>query len=423
MSDADPDRAARRSLRRHRAVATLLLLLMAALTIGAHFLPPGRWSDLLEAAARAGFVGGIADWFAVTALFRHPLGLPIPHTAIIPREKARLGAALGRFVSRHVLAEQEIGRLLTRFDTASLLRTVLTDTKVVRPLAQALAGYVPRVLATVEDGRGRRLMTRLVPRLIGGANAGRVAARALRALVEGGQHQAMLSFTLDKLREALRDREADLRALIEGRVREQGGRLVGWALGATVATRILNTVNTEFDRMGPDASPVRDAFDEWVRHEIERMEQDPARAAEIGRAFRRLLGHPTVQAWGWDVWGRLRAALEADAMQPDGRVAMVLENAFRNLGDVVATDAPTQARVQRMMEQVLHGLLPAAQPQIAAFIGDVVAGWDTKTITERLELRVGRDLQYVRMNGTIVGFLVGGLAYAALLAAFGARGF
>lgn len=415
----DPDRAARRALARHRAIATGLLVLMAALTLGTFYLPRGYWTDLLQAAAKAGFVGGIADWFAVTALFRHPLGLPIPHTAIIPREKARLGAALGRFVSRHVLAEQEVHRFLARFDVGDLLRTILTGDRVVRPLAQALAGYVPRVLATVEDGRARRLMARLLPRLIGGAGTGRVVARALRTLVEGGRHQEVLSFTLEKLRETMRDKELELRAMIEERVREQGGRLVGWALGATIATRILTFANAEFDRMEGGGSALRDAFDEWVRREIDRIERDPERAAEIGRGLRRLLSHESVQAWGWDVWARLRAALEADTQRPEGRVATVLETALRNLGALIATDAAARGRVQQATEQLLRGLLPAAQPQIAGFIADVVGSWDTATITERLELRVGKDLQYVRMNGTIVGFLVGGAAYAALLAIFG----
>ena len=116
MSEVDPDAPARRSLARHRAFATFLLVVMAALTIGSFYLPKGYWTDLLQASAKAGFVGGIADWFAVTALFRHPLGLPIPHTAIIPREKLRLGQALGRFLVRHVVTEAEVNRLLGRLD-------------------------------------------------------------------------------------------------------------------------------------------------------------------------------------------------------------------------------------------------------------------------------------------------------------------
>jgi uncharacterized membrane-anchored protein YjiN (DUF445 family) len=419
MTELDPDLLARRSLRRHRAVATGLLLFMAALTIACYALPHAYWADVLQASAKAGFVGGIADWFAVTALFRHPLGLPIPHTAIIPQQKVRLGQALGRFVSRHVLTEAEIGRLMGQFDIGDFVRLLLTDEAVVAPLARALAGYLPRILASVEDGRARRVLARLMPRMVGGPEAGRVVARALRGLVDSGRHQEVLGFVLDKLREGMIAKEDVLRGMIEERVREQGGRLVGWALGATIATRVLASVNAEMERMGPGSSELRDAFDVWVRREITLMEEDPARAAEMGRALRRVMSHETVQAWAWDIWSRLRVALEADAARPEGRTVSLLEAAIGNLGDLIATDEGARLRVHRTAERLIRGLLPLAQTRISDFIADVVASWDTATITDRLELRVGKDLQYVRMNGTLVGFVVGGAAYAALRAVFG----
>jgi uncharacterized membrane-anchored protein YjiN (DUF445 family) len=419
MTGPDPDAPARRSLARHRAFATFLLLVMAALTVGSFYLPHGYWTDLLQASAKAGFVGGIADWFAVTALFRHPLGLPIPHTAIIPREKLRLGQALGRFLVRHVVTEAEVNRLLGRLDVAAFLRAILTNEEVAKPLARTLAGYLPRILASVEDGRARRMLNRLLPRLVGGAAGGRVVARAMRGLVEGGRHQEVLGFILAKLRVAMLEKEGSLKRLIEERVRDQGGRLVGWALGASIAGRVLSTVNAEMDKMDPDNSELGAAFDEWVRREIDLMEQDPARAADLGRAIRRVIGHETVQAWTWDVWARLRGALEADAAKPDGHTEALLVGAVHNLGDMLANDPVAAARVQRLAERAVARLIPAAQTQMADFVAGVVASWDTQTLTDRIELRVGRDLQYVRMNGTLVGFLVGGVAFAALSAVFG----
>ncbi len=392
---------------------------MAALTIGSFYLRHSYWADLLQASAKAGFVGGIADWFAVTALFRHPLGLPIPHTAIIPNEKVRLGQALGRFFARHVVTEEEVSRLLGRLDVGDLARNLLTSEEVVQPLARTLAGYLPRILATVEDGRARRMLGRIIPRMMGGPEAGRVLASALRGMVEGGRHQEVLGFILGKLRVGMLEKEEQLRRMIEERVRDQGGRLVGWALGASIATRVLATVNSEMDKMNPDGSEVRDAFDHWVRREITLMEEDPARAAEMGRAIRRVIAHDTVQDWTWDVWSRLRGALEADAANPGGHTASVVEAAVRNMGEMLATDPRASARLQRAAERMVTRLLPSAQTQISSFIADVVASWDTKTLTERIELRVGRDLQYVRMNGTLVGFLVGGIAYAVLIAIFG----
>jgi uncharacterized membrane-anchored protein YjiN (DUF445 family) len=303
------------------------------------------------------------------------------------------------------------------------VRALLTNDEVVKPLARTLAGYLPRILATVEDGRARRVLGRLLPRMVGGPAAGRVVARALRGLVEGGRHQEALGFILNKLRAGMLEKEDQLRRMIEERVRDQGGRLMGWALGASIATRVLATVNAEMDNMDPEGSELRAAFDEWVRREIRLMEEDPQRAAELGRAIRRVLGHQTVQAWSWDVWSRLRLALEADAARPGGHTEALLEGAVRNLGEMLASDPAARARVQRAAERLVGKLLPAAQTQIADFISDVVASWDTATLTDRIELRVGRDLQYVRMNGTLVGFLVGGAAYAALIALFGHAAF
>ena len=157
-----------------------------------------------------------------------------------------------------------------------------------------------------------------------------------------------------------------------------------------------------------------------MRREITRLEEDPARAAEVGAAIRRMVAHETVQAWLWDVWARLRMALEADAARPTGRTVAYIEGALANLGAMLEADPAAHASAcMSRLEAVVGSLLPAAQTRLSDFIAQVVANWDTDTIVERLELRVGKDLQYVRVNGTLVGFLVGGLLYWVLLATFG----
>ncbi len=423
MSLFDPDRLARRSLARHRAFATGLLVLMAVLTLASYAMPAGWATDLLQAAAKAGFVGGIADWFAITALFRHPLGLPIPHTAIIPAQKERLGRALGRFVATHVFTEAELRRTLARIDMADILRRFFADPKASRPAAEALAGMLPRLLATIEDGRARRLLARLIPRILGGRGASAVVARALHGLLEGGRHQDVLSFILNQFRVLLAAKEEQLRGVIAERVREQGGRIVGWALGAQVARRVLTALNGELDKIGPDGSELRDAFDLWMRAEIARMESDPERAAEVGRAIRQVVAHETVQAWIWDIWSRMRLAMEADAARPGGHTVAFIESALLNIGNLLESDQGVRARLQAAAEVIVVSVLPSAQASLSSFIGDVVANWDTATLVDRVELRVGKDLQYVRVNGTVVGFLVGGLLYAVLKAVFGVVSF
>jgi len=411
----DPDAALRRQLSINRAFATGLLLLMAALAITGYLLPLNTWTGLLRDSAKAGFIGGVADWFAVTALFRHPLGLPIPHTAILPAQKERLGAALGRFIANHVFTEADVRKFLGNLDSPGILHRFLADSASTEPAAQALASMLPKLLASIEDGRARRLLARLLPRLIGGRAAGVVVARALAGLVEGGRHQEVFSFILNQLKETLLAREEVLRDAIKERVKEQGGRLVGWAIGATVARRVMTAVNAELERIGPDSSEMRDAFDEWVRREIEKLETDPMRAAELGRAMQNVLAHDTVKAWAWDVWSRLRTALEQDAKKPHGRTVAVIEGALASLGESLATDESSRARVNNAVQTAVLKILPAAQAELATFIARVITTWDAATITDKLELRVGKDLQYIRINGTLVGFLLGAAIYGALL--------
>jgi uncharacterized membrane-anchored protein YjiN (DUF445 family) len=415
----DPEAPLRRALTRQRALATGLLAGMGGLMLGTYAMPPGYWTDLLQAAAKAGVVGGLADWFAVTALFRHPLGLPIPHTAIIPAQKERLGQGLGRFVANHVFTEAEVKRVMGRLDLASILRGFLSDPVASRPAAEAIAATLPRALATLEDGRARRLLSRLLPRMVSGPAGARILARVLRTLVEGGRHQQVFDLAVGQIRGLLMQKEDQLRLAIEGKVREEGGMFVRWVAGAWVARRILSAINETLARVEPDDSDLRAAFDTWLRGEIERLETDPERIAQVGRALRGALAHPTVAAWLGDVWERLKSALAADAANPNGRTVALIEGAFANAGTVLAEDAAARARLDRLAQGVLVALLPTARQQIAGFIAGVVRGWDTQQVVDRIELRVGRDLQYVRMNGTLVGFLVGGALFALLTAIFG----
>ncbi len=413
----DPDAGLRAALRKHKFFASFLLLLMAALAIAGYALPLTPATSLLRDAAKAGFIGGVADWFAVTALFRHPLGLPIPHTAILPAQKARLGAALGRFVANHVFTEADIRKLLVNLDSPALFRRFLADPAATRPLALALAGMLPRLLASIEDGRARRLLARLLPRLIGGRAAGVVVARALAGLVAGERHQEAFSFILTQLKETLAAREDVLTAAIKERVAQQGGKLVGWAVGATIAKRVLAAVNQELEHVSPNSSEMREAFDEWVHNEIARLETDPERAAELGSALRGVLAHDTVKAWAWDVWARMRRALEQDAANPHGRSVAVIEDALSNLAETLERDITAKTRVNEAVAALVLRALPAAQAEGAGFIGRVVGAWDASTITEKLELRVGKDLQYIRVNGTLVGFFLGAAINLLCLAA------
>jgi uncharacterized membrane-anchored protein YjiN (DUF445 family) len=415
----DPEAALRRNLSRYRAFASGLLVVMGALMLGAYWMPPGYATDLLQAAAKAGLVGGLADWFAVTALFRRPMGLPIPHTAIIPQQKERLGRGLGRFVANHVFTEAEMRRVMARIDVASILRRVLEDPANTRPAAEAMAASLPRVLLSVEDGRARKLLGRILPRIVSGPAAARMLARLLRTLMAGGQHQQVFGLALTQIRLVLSAKEDSLRDAIQARVRAEGGALMGWLAGAAVARRILSSINQELEKIEPDDSDLRAAFETWLLAEIDKLEHDPERAATIGRAMREAMTHPTVNIWLMDVWDRLKAALANDAARTDGRTVALVSGLLGNLGALLEQDENARARVNATVESLLRGLLPGAQDRLSGFIAEVVGNWDTATVVDKIELRVGRDLQFVRVNGTLVGFLAGGALYALLHAVFG----
>ncbi|MBC7432357.1 MAG: DUF445 domain-containing protein [Rubritepida sp.] len=415
----DHDVELRANLRRHRGFATLLLLLMAALTLLAYALPIGWGADLLAASAKAGLVGGLADWFAVTALFRHPLGIPIPHTAIIPAQKERLGRGLGRFVANQVFTEAELQRVLRDLDLSAILRGFLNDPVATRPAARALARMLPRLLTTLEDGRARKLLGRLLPRMAGSPGAAPVVARALRALLASGRHQAVFDVAIAQLKTVLVAKEDDLKQAIAARVRDEGGALVGWIGGAYTARKILALINAELEKVEPADSALRQGFEAWIEAEITRLETDPERAVALGRAIRGALQHPAVERWLGDVWTRLRNALADDAANPNGRTVALLEAAFANAGTLLSEDPGARDRLNQGLQSILLALLPTAQARIESFIGGVVGSWNTAEITDKIELRVGRDLQFVRINGTLVGFVAGGALFLALQAMFG----
>ena len=415
----DPEDELRQALRRQRAIATGLLAGMGGLLVGTYAMPPGYWTELLQASAKAGVVGGIADWFAVTALFRHPLGLPIPHTAIIPNQKERLGAGLGRFVANHVFTEDEVRRVIARLDLARILRDFLADPEAVKPAARALAGVMPRVVRTLEDGRAKRLLTRLIPRMAGGPGAAQLIARTLTSLLEGGHHQEVFNLAIGQLKVVLQAKESQLKEAIEARVRAEGG-----AAGRLDRRRGHRAARAR--RAEPRAGPGRARRQRPPPRlrglgagRDRRLEEDPERAAAIGRAVRQALAHPAVAAWLGDIWGRLRDAMLEDAANPEGRTVQVLSGLLGNLGRVLEEDGAARERLNRAAEGVLLALLPNARTRLSDFIAGVVRNWDTATVTEKIELRVGKDLQYVRINGTLVGFLVGGGLFVLLTALFG----
>lgn len=431
MSDADPIRpdqaTARATLRRYRALASGLLVGMGGITALGYGLPASgiiadSWEiQLLRAGGRAGLVGGIADWFAVTALFRHPLGLPIPHTAILQNQKDRLGTALGQFVAGQFFTEADVERALVNLDAPGLIARALSQPRTLQTVSRAIRDSLPPMFERLEDGRASAAISRMIPQLMGGDDLAPLIARALRALVEGDYHQEVLSFLLVRIKDSVRDKDSALRAMIAERVREQGGRFLGWAIGGSIASKVLHAINQELERIDPLDSALREGFSEWVRAEVDRIEHDAERRREIAHAIGGVLTHESLKAWSQDVWRRARAMAEADMRAENGWTAGAIEVLLKRLAEQLNSDTALRAKLDRGLASLAMAALPSARVRLAAFISSVVARWDSLAFVERIELKVGRDLQFIRINGTVVGFIVGLALDVILRVLFGTR--
>lgn len=418
----EQDRAQDRlTLTRWRLYAGLAMGGTLGATIGLYALPEPRgfWIDLAHAAAKAGFVGAVADWFAVNALFRYPLGRWTGLGGLLPRQKQRLAGGMGRFVARQFFTPDSIRRAVEGVDVGAAAGRFLSDKASARRTAVALAPFVPQLLEALADGRAQKTIRRLLPRLVSGPRAGPVLARLLRSFLDGSHHKEVFSQALARLKAALATNEEKLKAAIEARVAEQGGAMVKWVAGAWIARKVLAAANAELAKVEPDDSDIRAAFDAWVTHEIERLEKDPTRAAEIGDALRRAASHPAVSLWLEDAVLRLSQLARFDAEREDGRIVAVLEGLLSNLGRTFLENDASRIGLNRLLEETVAAIAPSAQARIEGFVAEKVRGWSDEDLIERIELKVGRELQLIRLNGTLVGAGVGALLYAALTLMFG----
>lgn len=416
------DRAEDRArLARWRLYAGAAMAATLAATVGLYAVEPPRpwWIDLAHAAAKAGFVGAVADWFAVNALFRYPFGRWTGIGGLIPREKQRLAGGMGRFVARQFFTPDAIRKAVEGVDIASAIARWLSDPISARRAATALAPFVPRLIESVADGRARATLQQLLPRVVEGPGTGRLLGRLLRTLLDGNEHQKVFGFALARTKEALARNEKKLKAVIEARVAEEGGQVVGIVAGAWIARRILAAINAELARIEPDDSDLRAAFDAWIEHEVRRLERDPARAVGIAEALSNVFGHPSVAAWLEDSLLRLAQMAQFDIEHEESRIVDALAGFIANLGATLAADEGARHGLNRLIEEIVAGLAPAAQARIEGFVAAKVAGWSDQDLVERIELKVGRELQMIRLNGTILGAAVGAVLYAILTGLFG----
>ncbi|WP_085027315.1 DUF445 domain-containing protein [Ensifer aridi] len=393
----------RRRLRRNRTLATSLLVAMGAVFLGTHFVAdPGFGVRLLRATAEAGIVGGLADWFAVTALFRHPLGLPIPHTAIIPSSQERIGQTLGRFLERHFLTEEVLLRKLRSANVAGRFATWLAAPATAPVLAEAVASALPHVIRTLDNKDLQEFARRSLGEQVRQADIAPVIGRAIRIMTASGETDVLFERALGVASEWLEENREQIFQL----VRERSRWWIPRTIDRKIAEAIVTGVADLLSKLREPDSEVRLKFREALARLIDDLIDSPEQREQINAFKNRILEHPEVHAWVAVVWRKTSRAMLEDLSQPASKARIAVERLCLLVGRALATDEAMLKHIDSFIEK-LAVYLVSWRHEIGAFVAEVVRSWDSHTLVDRLELVVGSDLQYIRMNGTVVGAFAG----------------
>ncbi len=399
-----------RASRRMRTLATGLLALMAvsfaAASWGAH-----RWPALgyLRAFAEAGMVGACADWFAVTALFRRPLGLPIPHTGLVPRNKDRIGEALGDFIADNFLTEAVLDQRLRAIELAAWGGAWLRRPGAAAGLAERLAAFVPDILDALPPGAMRAILGSAALAAAEAAPAADLAAGALGAAWSGGRAQAAIEYAAGRLRAVLAERQE----VILERVQAQSYKWLPGFVDRMIARKIGAGVLQLLTDVCDPAHPWRRQAEVAVQDWIVRLRTEPELRVRAEAVKRRLLADPQLRGGLEALWADLERALATEVRERPERLTAWIEGGLTAVGSWLRENQAVRETLDAWSRATVRGVIAPRRREIGGFIAAVVSSWDTCAIVDKLEQQVGRDLQYIRINGTLVGGLVGLLIYAA----------
>ncbi|HEX4410859.1 MAG TPA: DUF445 domain-containing protein [Xanthobacteraceae bacterium] len=400
----------RRGLRRMRTIATLLLLVMTVIFVATtvtHYQLP--WLPYLRAFAEAGMVGACADWFAVVALFRRPLGLPIPHTGIIPNNKERIGGALGRFMTNNFLTAPVMNERLARIDIVGAIARWLDDPANSKRVGDYLAAALPRIMAELPGPQIGENLGKFTQAALARIPAAPVASKLLGIIWAQGEAQAFVAQGIDYAQTYL----ADNKDYFSGKIAEQSTNWVPKWVDRMIADKVMNGALTTLTEMRDAKHPWRVELKKGVEKLIDQLGTDPQMRAQ-GEAFKEgLLHNPLFLEQAKVLWSEVEDGLQFGIPTHAEAIARGAEEALRGFGRWLREDPARQEQLNRTIRALSQRLLMAYRVEIGCYIERVVRNWDASTLVERLELQVGKDLQYIRINGTLVGGLVGLLIFIA----------
>ncbi len=387
-----------------RLATGLFVLVTLVFLIARAYEDRAGWIEYLRAFSEAAMVGALADWFAVTALFRHPLGLPIPHTAIVPHRKDQIGRSLGEFVQSEFLTAEVIGERIRGFGISRRAGRWLLEPANTERAAETIGDMIHAGLEVLDDDDVQRSIEQLVERQIREVPVAPLAGRALELAVDGSHHDQALDTILTSVRTFLDQH----RVMLRSKLSTKSPWWVPEPIDDRIFAKIFDGVHSFLGEIARDPNhEMRRSIEQRLVAFARKLRTDPDLLAR-GEALKdEVLAHPDVRAWMNTLWADLRRAIETASHNPDSELRKRIAEALRRAGERLTTDDALAAKVDRWIESATGHLVVRYRHEVAELIASTVGRWDGESTSRKLELNVGRDLQFIRINGTIVGGLAG----------------
>ncbi len=401
------DEVRRSRLRRMKFVATGLFGLAAlvfALTLATSGAGPEGWVGYVQAGSEAAMVGALADWFAVTALFRRPMGLPIPHTAIIPTRKDQMGATLGEFVGTHFLTDDVVREKVNGAEVTRRAGDWLAEPEHAARVAGELGRAVRGLVAVLDDEQMRTMIERVLADRVARTEVSPALGHLLGQVVTDGAHTGIVDVLAERLHAWVVANRHSVIELVTKQAPGWSPRFVDDLVGDRLHLQLVRFLAAVRDEPDHD---VRQAVDRLLTQFAEDLRTDEATRLRVEQAKIEMYDHPDVQRSVSRIWETAQRVLLEAADDPDSELRTRATGALVQLGQTLATDPTVQARVDAWITDTVVHLVADYRVELTSVITDTVARWDGPQTATRIELAVGRDLQFIRINGTIVGALAG----------------
>ena len=414
LLDSPADALRADELRRVKLQATLVLSGTLALFVVAKVLLNTHPAfGFIAAFAEAATIGGLADWYAVVALFKRPLGLPIPHTAIIPSNQNRIADKLGEFIEVHFLEAAPIEAKLRQFDFGAFVADWLRDRKKSDDLARFALRLLPEAFSATETSGLMTSVTRRVTAQLLSVDLAPLAAGTLRAFVEEGRHQALLDDLLRIVHETITTRET--MAMIREKIRAELPTLLNlYRADKFLLNKIVASAGTFFEEIrGDPKHHFRSEFDRMVLTFVDRLATDPNYAERIEGLKRGLLMRPELDDLARSIWSNTKTFIEQSASGQSQILQRHLGGMLVAAGEALAADADLRAEINEGLVAILRSFIAEQKSGVSTFISDQVKCWDMGQLISLIEINIGKDLQYIRFNGSLIGGLAGLGLYTA----------